>query len=161
MVCLRCGASRPFWAVFLLFVVFKFLWALAHPDLHRDWEWVDYGIQENLRKLELTSFAPLRPRSSRERVKPLLCRVIAPDGSLWTSSRPSGGGMWASGPNTRSYPEDFKSPKTGQPPPRIPAGEYEITWLKPFWGPIGRPLVRYTQRMPEHGQETDSSERVS
>ena len=32
------------WVTFLIVVVFKFVQALAHPDRHRDWDWVDYGV---------------------------------------------------------------------------------------------------------------------
>jgi hypothetical protein len=149
------------WGVFLAFVFFKFVQALAHPDRHRDWEWLDYGIQKDSWRLEIKSFAPLRPRPLRENIKPLRCRVIAPDGTLWKSSRPSGGGLWASGPYGRSYPEDFTCPKCGQPPPQILSGEYEITWLEPWRGPIRRPLLRYRQRTPEFEQAAESGERAS
>jgi hypothetical protein len=142
---------------FLFVVAFMFVQAFAHPDRHSDWEWQDYGVPEDLWRLELRSLAPLRPQASRRRdVKPLLCRVLAPDKSLWESFVPTVT-PWTTGDSRlRFYPQDFKCPKCGQPPPQILPGEYEITWSEPWWGPIRRPLLRYTQQtsLPEPAPES-------
>jgi hypothetical protein len=134
------------WLVFLVFVAIKFVRAFAHPDQHKDWEWLDYGVSEDLWRIDLRSFAPLRPRSAYYQEKPLLVRVITPNGRLFESSEPTEGTLARGDAYLRWYPQDFRCPKCGQPPPGIPAGEYEITWLKPLWGPIRRPLLRYTQQ---------------
>jgi hypothetical protein len=149
------------WIVFLVFVAVKFAQAFAHPDLHRGWEWVDYSIGQDSWRLEVRSFAPLRPRPLLEQIKPLRCRVIAPDGCRWESSSSSTGAATVTDPHGRFYPEDFTCPKCGQQPPQILAGEYEITWLQPAWGPFRRPMLRYTQRTPERVQAPEPGERES
>jgi hypothetical protein len=149
------------WLVFLVFVAFKFVQAWMHPDQHPDWEWEDYGVPPDLWKLDLRSFAPLRPRPSRGRVTPLLCRVLAPDNSPWESFGPTLGGLAPGDACLRWYPQDFKCPKCGQPPPEIPAGEYEITWLEPWRGPFRRPLLRYTQTAPEREQAPEPGGQAS
>jgi hypothetical protein len=132
------------WLVFLIFVLLKFGEAWRHPDRHRHWEWLDYGMPPDLWRVDIQSLGPLRPRSRHYPVKPLLCRVVAPDGSRWESSDFSH--TFAAGDAyMRWYPQDFRSPKSGQPPPGIFAGEYEVTWLEPKWGLLKRPLLRYTQ----------------
>jgi hypothetical protein len=150
------------WLVFLVFVAFKFVQAWAHPDQHPDWEWVDYGVPPDLWRLDLLSFAPLRVRSLRRRnMTPLLCRVRTPDNSIYESFGPTPGRVTGDA-CLRWYPQDFKCPKCGQSPPQqIPAGEYEVTWLKPWRGPVRRPLLRYTQQAPEREQAPASSEQAS
>jgi hypothetical protein len=151
------GLAAVFLA-FLVFVIFKFVQAWAHPDRHRSWERLDFSGFEGLMRLELRSLAPLRPGSSRRDLKPLLCRVVAPDKSLWKSWRPALLAVESWRQWVRFYPQDFTCPKCGQAPRQIPPGEYEITWLKPWCGPIKRPLLRYTQRAatePEQAPEPD------
>jgi hypothetical protein len=149
------------WVVFLVFVAFKFAQAFAHPDRQRDWDWLDYSGFEDVMRLELRSLAPLRPGPRPDLMTTLLCRVVAPDKTLWESSRFSQDVNWPGSPTLRFYPHDFKCPKCGQPPLQILVGEYEITWLRPWRGPVRRPLLRYTQRVSEREQAPESSEQAS
>jgi len=78
------------WVVFLVFVVSKFVQAFAHLDQHRDWEWLDYRGMHPMR-LELRSLKPLKPVPLGRDQKPLLCRVVAPDRSLFRPHEMAGG----------------------------------------------------------------------
>jgi hypothetical protein len=140
----------------LLAFILAFARAFAHPDQHRDWQWENYGIRANEMQVAL-ALRPFQPQPS----KPLLCRVIAPDGTLWESSAAADPVNLSLRRTWRMYPEDFKCPKCGQPPSETLADAYEVIWLEPRWGPLRRPLVRYMQHAPEREQAPETNERAS
>jgi hypothetical protein len=151
---------------FLVIVAFEFAKAFANPGKHRDWEWVDYtGYQEDLMRLELRSLTPLRPRRWQQGLpRPLLCRVIAPDGSVWDSFQPSPATPerpWAGSSTLRFYPSDFRCPTCRQQPPAIQEGEYLVTWWE-LRRVFRRPLLRHSVRQSfSHEQALESDEPAS
>jgi hypothetical protein len=142
------------WVVFLVFVAAKFTQAFRHPDQHRDWELLDFRIEKDAWRVEVRYLGP-----RRRALKPLLCRVIAPDGINWISQGSATFIPDRHGLTSRMYPMDFKCPKCGQAPPvPIPLGEYEITWSEPRWGPVRRPLLRYSRQWIDFAQAPAPSE---
>jgi hypothetical protein len=129
------------WLVFLVFVAIKSVRAFAHTDQHQNWEWLDFRL---FRDFVARRCAVVRATTAA---------IVAPSGeaaavprsgarrSRWESSAPTEGDP-ASDAYLRWYPKDFKCPKSGQRPPGIPAGEYEITWLRPWRWRIRRPTFR-------------------
>jgi hypothetical protein len=69
---------------FLGVVAFTFTRAFKRPGKHRDWDRLDYGVHEDLLRLRVRSLEPLRPRSGPPK-PPLVCRIVAPGGSVWIS----------------------------------------------------------------------------
>jgi hypothetical protein len=136
--------------VFGLFVLLKFFQALAHPDKHRHWGYLDYGDSgsDGTFRLQLQSRKTLQLGPITQR--PLICRVRAPDKSLWESK----GAPPGHGPALRMYPRDFEN-RNGEQVPLLRAGAYEVTWLEPR-GPFLRPLLRYEHRVTE-GQISDAT----
>jgi 4-amino-4-deoxy-L-arabinose transferase-like glycosyltransferase len=124
-------ALVPLGAVVLMFlavVAFYLVGATSHPDRHREWERLDYGgMSGGLMKLEIRQLGPLRMRSYRDPEKPLLCRVVAPNGSSWVSERPVEGQWAAAGRESmRLYPSDFSCSSCGQQPPSRNAGSTKL-----------------------------------